>query len=97
MSTLKGNGATSQGRGRRSSAGGPAPSPAARGTGALGTAIDRVAADLRALVVIARSAALPPAGRLDAIEREARRHIEDLRARLGVGGEAVSVEGEELS
>jgi hypothetical protein len=98
MSTFKTNGAPSQGRRRRSAAGDPIPSPPPPDLDALGAAVERVAADLRALVMLARSAALPPAGRLDEIERLARAHIEELRARLGSRAEVtVTVERVGLS
>ena len=85
MSTFKTNGTPGQGRRRRlAEAGDPAPSPPPSDLDALGVTVERLATDLRTLVMVARSAALPPAGRLDEIERRARAHIEELRARLGV-------------
>jgi hypothetical protein len=97
MSMFKTNGTPGQGRRRRSSAGIPITSAPPADFDALSAAVDRLAADLRTLVILARSAALPPAGRLDEIERQARGHIEDLRARLAANSGAVTVERVGLS
>ena len=45
-------------------------------------AIERTAADLHGLAELARSAALPPARRVDELERSALKHLSDLRASL---------------
>ncbi len=45
-------------------------------------ALDRLAADVRALVSLARSAALPPEQRVADAERTAIQHLAELRARL---------------
>jgi hypothetical protein len=42
--------------------------------------LERLAVDVRTLVTIARSAALPPARRLDEMERTVARHLDSLRA-----------------
>jgi len=41
--------------------------------------VDRVAADLRVLASLARSVTLPPASRVDEVERAARAHLDELR------------------
>ncbi|HZL20226.1 MAG TPA: hypothetical protein VFG23_21015 [Polyangia bacterium] len=46
-------------------------------------AIERATADLRALAALARSAALPPAKRVDELERTALGHFNKLRESLG--------------
>ncbi len=45
-------------------------------------AIDRATADLRALAALARSAALPPARRVEELERTALGHLDKLRESL---------------
>ena len=57
-----------------------APGPADAAT--VARALDRLAADVRRLAGLARSAALPPAQRVDEAERTAEATIADLRARL---------------
>jgi hypothetical protein len=51
---------------------------------ALASALERLAADLRGLTALARSAALPPAHRVDEAERTALQHLGELRMRLGL-------------
>ena len=48
-------------------------------------AIDRATADLRALAALARSAALPPAKRVEELERSALGHFSRLRESLSAG------------
>ena len=45
-------------------------------------AIDRTTADLHGLAELARSAALPPARRVDELEKAALKHLSDLRESL---------------
>jgi hypothetical protein len=45
-------------------------------------AIERATADLHGLAELARSAALPPARRVDELERAALKHLSDLRESL---------------
>jgi hypothetical protein len=50
-------------------------------------ALERLAADVRALVALARSSALPPERRVAEVERTAIQHLADLRARLAAAGD----------
>jgi hypothetical protein len=61
--------------------GGITPPPVADAT-AIERALDRLATDVRRLAGLARSTALPPAGRIEEAERTAAATIADLRARL---------------
>jgi hypothetical protein len=45
----------------------------------IATLVERVAADLRVLASLARSVTLPPAARVDEVERTARAHLDELR------------------
>ncbi|HVT06636.1 MAG TPA: hypothetical protein VHO67_04225 [Polyangia bacterium] len=63
-------------------AGPSAVSPAAGDAAALARALDRLATDVRRLAALARSAALPPARRVEEAERTAATAIAELRARL---------------
>jgi hypothetical protein len=58
--------------------------PAARSSdrGGAAAAFDRVAADISALAALARSAALPPAHRVNEVEKTATEHLAQLRVRL---------------
>lgn len=57
-------------------------SPAPADAAAIARALDRLTSDLHRLAALARSAALPPATRVDEAERTAAATIADLRARL---------------
>jgi hypothetical protein len=61
---------------------GPTVTPAAADAAAIARALERLAADVRRLAGLARSAALPPAQRVDEAERAAATAIADLRTRL---------------
>lgn len=65
-----------------------APPPADAAT--IARALDRLASDVRRLAGLARSAALPPAARVDEAERTAAATIADLRARLSATSTADS-------
>jgi len=65
---------------------GPALAPPPADSAAIARALDRLASDVRRLAGFARSAALPPAGRVDEAERIAAATIADLRARLVLDG-----------
>ena len=56
--------------------------PMAESLAAACLAIERTTADLHGLAELARSAALPPARRVDELERAALKHLSDLRESL---------------
>lgn len=66
-------------------AGPSAVSPAPGDAAAMARALDRLATDVRRLASLARSAALPPAHRVEEAERAAATAIAELRARLVPG------------
>jgi hypothetical protein len=87
MSDEKGNGTSrSRRRAARAAAQGRADEPTivspaiAVLSGEAEAAWERLAADVRALVALARSAALPSARRVDEAERTAAQHLAELRA-----------------
>jgi hypothetical protein len=84
MSAVRGNG-TSNGR-RRDARLAAAQKALSDSRAAASLAIDRTTADLRGLAELARSAALPPARRVDELERAALKHLSDLRESLSAHG-----------
>lgn len=80
MSAVRGNG-TSNGR-RRDARLAAAQKAQSESLAAACLAIDRATVDLHGLAELARSAALPPARRVDELERAALKHLSDLRESL---------------